>query len=139
MTALQTEWLRILTTALARLNWLFVVSRTSAFALKGQKILDAAEAGRRLGVRYLLEGSIRRAGDRVRVTGQLIEATSGAHLWADHFDGQLDNLFDLQDEIVSSTVGAIEPTLLRAEAERARSARPEKMFAPTTIISGQRR
>jgi TolB-like protein/class 3 adenylate cyclase/Flp pilus assembly protein TadD len=115
-----------LTTALARLNWLFVVSRTSAFALKGLKI-DSAEAGRRLGVRYLLEGSIRRAGERVRIHGQLVDARSGVHIWADHFDGQLGNLLDLQDEIVSSIVGAIEPSLLRAEAERARSARPEDM------------
>jgi TolB-like protein/class 3 adenylate cyclase/Flp pilus assembly protein TadD len=115
-----------LTTALARLKWLFVVSRTSAFALKGLK-LDAGEAGRRLGVRYLLEGSIRRAGERVRISSQLIEASSGAHIWADHFDGRLDDLLDLQDDIVSATIGAIEPRLLRAEAERARSARPDDM------------
>ena len=117
-----------LTNALARLNWLFVVSRTSAFALKGLKV-DAAEAGRRLGVRYLLEGSIRRAGDRVRIAAQLIDASNGAHIWADHFDGRLDDMFDLQDEIVSSTVGAIEPSLLRTEAERARSARPHEIRA----------
>ena len=117
-----------LTNALARLNWLFVVSRISAFALKGLKI-DAGEAGRRLGVRYLLEGSIRRAGDKVRIAVQLIEARNGAHIWADHFDSRLDDLFDLQNEIVSSTVGAIEPSLLRAEAERTRSARPEDIRA----------
>lgn len=113
-----------LTSALSRLNWLFVVSRMSAFALKGVKI-DAAEAGRRLGVRYLLEGSVRRANDKVRIAAQLIDAGTGAHIWADHFDGGLDDVFDFQDEIVSSTVGAIEPGLLRVEAERVRHVRPE--------------
>ncbi|WFU85850.1 adenylate/guanylate cyclase domain-containing protein [Rhizobium sp. CC1099] len=117
-----------LTSALSRLNWLFVVSRMSAFALKGVKI-DAAEAGRRLGVRYLLEGSVRRANGRVRIAAQLIEASTGAHIWADHFDGRLDDIFELQDEIVSSTVGAIEPSLLRAEAERIRNPRAEDVRA----------
>jgi len=117
-----------LTTALARLNWLFVVARASAFALKGLKI-DPGEAGRRLGVRYLLEGSIRRSGERVRITAQLIDANTGGHVWADHFDGRRDELFDLQDEIVAATVGAIEPSLLRAEAERASRTRPEDMRA----------
>lgn len=117
-----------LTTALARLNWLFVVARTSAFALKGQAV-DAREAGRRLGVRYLLEGSVRCAGERVRITGQLIEAASGAHIWADHFDGPIGDIFGLQDEIVAATVGAIEPSVLRAEVERARIAPPEDIRA----------
>jgi adenylate cyclase len=117
-----------LTTALARLNWLFVVARTSAFALKDQSI-DARDAGRRLGVRYLLEGSVRRAGDRVRITAQLIDAQSGAHVWADKFDGPLDGLFDLQDEIIGKTVAAIEPFILLAESERARHMRPEDMAA----------
>jgi TolB-like protein/class 3 adenylate cyclase/tetratricopeptide (TPR) repeat protein len=115
-----------LTTALARLNWLFVVARTSAFALRGQAV-DAREAGRRLGVRYLLEGSVRRVGRHVRVTGQLIDAVSGAHVWADRFDGLFDNILDLQDEIVASTVGAIEPNVLHAEIERTRLTRPEDM------------
>jgi TolB-like protein/class 3 adenylate cyclase/Flp pilus assembly protein TadD len=113
-----------LTTALARINWLFVISRISAFALKGLKI-DAAEIGRRLGVRYLLEGSIRRAGSRLRITAQLIDTGNNSHIWADRFEGTEDGLFDLQDEIVSSTIGAIEPKLLNAEAERARRARAE--------------
>jgi adenylate cyclase len=117
-----------LTTALARLNWLFVVARTSAFVLKGQ-VIDAREAGCRLGVRYLLEGSVRRAGGRVRVTGQLIEAATGTHIWADHFDTTLDNILDLQDEIVAATVGALEPKILRAEIGRARLTRPEDMRA----------
>ncbi len=117
-----------LTTALARLNWLFVVARTSAMALRGQAV-DAREAGRRLGVRYLLEGSIRWAGQRVRVTAQLIDGASGAHIWADRFDRPIDDILDLQDEIVASTVGAIEPNVLRAEVERARLTRPEDMRA----------
>ena len=117
-----------LTTALARINWLFVISRTSAFALKGLRI-DAGEAGRRLGVRYLLEGSIREAGDRVRINCQLIDTTTGKHIWADRFDGATDDLLKLQDAIVESTIGAIEPNLLRAEAERARTTRIEDIRA----------
>jgi adenylate cyclase len=117
-----------LTTALARLNWMFVVARTSASALK-DKGLDAREAGRRLGVRYLLEGSVRVTGQRVRVTGQLIDAESGVHIWADSVDRPLDDIFGLQDDIVASTVGAIEPSMLRAEAARARRTPPENLRA----------
>jgi TolB-like protein/class 3 adenylate cyclase/Flp pilus assembly protein TadD len=117
-----------LTTALARLNWLFVIARTSAFALKRAPV-DAIEAGRRLGVRYLLEGSVRQADRRVRINGQLIDAGSGNHIWADRFDGQIDDLLGLQDQIVSSVVGAIEPTLLKAESDRALLTRPEDMRA----------
>jgi TolB-like protein/class 3 adenylate cyclase/Flp pilus assembly protein TadD len=117
-----------LTTALARINWLFVVARSSTFALKGQQV-DALDAGRRLGVRYLLEGSVRRAGDHVRITGQLIDASRAVHVWADYFDLPLDDLFSLQDDMVASVVGAIEPTLLNAEVERARLTRPENMQA----------
>ncbi len=117
-----------LTTALARVNWLFVVSRTSAFALKGLRI-DAGEAGRRLGVRYLLEGSIREAGNRIRINCQLIDTTTQKHIWADRFDSPTDDLLQLQDGIVESTVGAIEPNLLRAEAERSRTTRVEDIRA----------
>jgi adenylate cyclase len=117
-----------LTTALARVNWLFVVARTSAFALKGTQV-DAIEAGRRLGVRYLVEGSVRRARDTLRINGQLIDASSGRHLWADQFGGKIDDLLEFQDEIVGSVVGAIEPNLLQAEVERARLTRPEDMRA----------
>jgi TolB-like protein/class 3 adenylate cyclase/Tfp pilus assembly protein PilF len=117
-----------LTTALARVNWLFVVSRMSAFALKGAQV-DAEEAGRRLGVRYLLEGSIRGAGTRVRINCQLIDSTIGKHVWADRFDVATDDLLELQDAIIGSTVAAIEPTLLRAEAERTRSTRVEDIRA----------
>jgi TolB-like protein/class 3 adenylate cyclase/Flp pilus assembly protein TadD len=117
-----------LTTALARLNWLFVVARTSAFALRGQAV-DAREVGRRLGVRYLLEGSVRCAKERVRVTGQLIDTAKGEHIWADHFDGSIADIFGLQDEIVASTIGALEPTMLRVEGKRARLTPPEDMQA----------
>jgi TolB-like protein/class 3 adenylate cyclase/Flp pilus assembly protein TadD len=117
-----------LTTALGRLNWLFVVARTSTFALRGQTV-DAKEASRRLGVRYLLEGSVRRAGDRFRLNAQLIDATSGSHLWAERFDAAAEDIFDLQDRVVASTIAAIEPSLLRAEGERARRTRPSDMRA----------
>jgi TolB-like protein/class 3 adenylate cyclase/Flp pilus assembly protein TadD len=117
-----------LTTALARINWLFVVSRISASALKGLRI-DAREAGRRLGVRYLLEGSVREAEGRLRINCQLIDGTSDRHIWADRFDGTVAGLLDLQDTIVESTVGALEPNLLRAEADRTRSVGIEDMRA----------
>jgi len=106
------------TTAIARFPWLTVVARNSAFTYKG-KAIDVRRAAGELGVRYVLEGSVRRAGNRVRITGQLIDASSGSHLWADRFDGTLDDVFDLQDRIASSVVGAIEPKLQRAEIERA--------------------
>jgi adenylate cyclase len=117
-----------LTTALGRLRWLFVVARTSAYALKGQPI-DVREAGSRLGVRYLLEGSVQRSGQVVRIAAQLIDTTTGAHMWARRFDGKLDAIFDLQDEIVASTVAALEPLLLSVEGERAHRARPQDMRA----------
>lgn len=104
---------------LARLHWLFVIARNSSFTFKG-KAVDAKEIGARLGVRYLLEGSVRRAGERVRIACQLIDAGSGLHLWTDRFDGTLSDVFDLQDRITSSVIGAIEPKLRDAEIERAR-------------------
>jgi TolB-like protein len=105
-------------TALSRKRSLFVVARNSSFVYKG-KAVDIRQVGRDLGVRYVLEGSVRKAGNQVRITGQLIEAASGAHLWADRFDGPLDDIFKLQDQIASSVVGAILPELSRAEIERA--------------------
>lgn len=113
-----------ITTALARCSRLTVIARNSAFTYKG-KAVDIRQVGRELGVGYVLEGSVRRGGDRLRITGQLIDAVSGAHLWADRFDGAADDVFDLQDRITESVVGAIEPTLLLAEAERRRTAPPE--------------
>jgi len=107
-----------ITTALSRTGWLFVIARNSSFTYKGRAV-DIKQVGRELGVRYLLEGSIRRAGGRVRITGQLIEAATGGHVWADRFEGAFDDIFELQDRITDSVVGAIEPSLRRAETVRA--------------------
>jgi len=104
-------------TALSRIRWLFVIARNSSFTYKGQTV-DVKQIGRELGVRYVLEGSVRRAGGRVRITAQLIDATSGAHLWADRFDGSLEDVFDLQDKVASSVAGVIEPALQAAETAR---------------------
>jgi TolB-like protein/class 3 adenylate cyclase len=104
-------------TALSRIRWLFVIARNSTFTYKGQSV-DVKQVGRELGVRYVLEGSVRKAGQRVRITGQLIDALNGTHLWADRFDGSLEDVFDLQDKVASSVAGVIEPTLQSAEAAR---------------------
>jgi adenylate cyclase len=115
-------------TALARIRWLFVIARNSTFAYKGRAI-DAKQIGRELGVRYLLEGSVRKSSNRVRITAQLIDATNGAHLWADRFDGSLEEVFELQDKVAISVAGVIEPTLRQAEIERARRKRPDSLDA----------
>src|SRR5436305_10875323 len=107
-----------ITTAIARLPWLFVIARNSSFTYKG-KAVDVKQVARELGVHYVLEGSVRKSGNRVRITGQLIDTTTGAHIWADRFDGALDDIFELQDQIASSVAGAIEPKLRYAEIERA--------------------
>jgi adenylate cyclase len=104
-------------TALSRIRWLFVVARNSSFTYKGQSP-DVERVCRELGVRYVLEGSVRKAGGRVRITAQLIDALNGAHLWADHFDGSLKDVFDLQDKVALSVAGVIEPTLQAAETAR---------------------
>jgi TolB-like protein/class 3 adenylate cyclase len=109
-------------TALSRIRWLFVIARNSSFTYKGQPT-DVRQVGRELGVRYVLEGSVRRAGGRIRITVQLIDAVSGAHIWADRFDGSLENVFDFQDEVAVSVAGAIEPRVEAAEIQRS-SARP---------------
>ena len=101
-------------TALSRIRWLFVIARNSSFTYKDRRV-DVKQVGRELGVRYVLEGSVRKGGGRVRITAQLIEAESGAHLWADRFDGSLDDVFDLQDKVALSIAGVIEPTLQAAE------------------------
>ena len=101
-------------TALSRIRWLFVIARNSSFTYKGQA-LDVKQVGRELGVRYVLEGSVRKGGDRVRITAQLIDAETGTHLWADRFDGSLEDVFDLQDKVASSVAGVIEPALQAAE------------------------
>lgn len=115
-------------TALSRMRWLFVIARNSSFTYKGRPV-DVKQVGRELGVRYLLEGSVRKAANRVRITGQLIDASTGAHLWADRFDGALDDIFALQDEITISVVGAIEPSVRLAEIERAKRKRPDSLDA----------
>ena len=115
-------------TGLSRIKWLFVISRNSTFIYKGKPI-DVKTVGRELGVRYVLEGSVRRSGDHVRVTGQLIETETAAHVWADRYDGTLDDIFALQDEMTMSVIGAVEPTLRKAEVERARRKRPDNLDA----------
>ena len=111
--------------ALSRMRWLFVIARNSSFTYKGRAV-DVKQVGRELGVRYVLEGSVRKAANRVRITGQLIDATPGAHLWADRFEGTLGDIFDLQDQLPTSVVGAIAPQLERAEIERAKQKPTEK-------------
>jgi len=104
-------------TALSRIRWLFVIARNSTFTYKGQAI-DVKRVGRELGVRYVLEGSVRKGGGRVRITAQLVETETGTHLWADRFDGSLQDVFDLQDQVAVSVAGVIEPTLQAAETAR---------------------
>src|SRR6516162_8647896 len=104
-------------TALSRIRWLFVIARNSTFTYKGQAI-DVKRVGRELGVRYVLEGSVRKGGGRVRITAQLIEAETGAHLWADRFDGSLKDVFELQEQVAISVTGVIEPALQAAETAR---------------------
>jgi TolB-like protein/class 3 adenylate cyclase len=104
-------------TSLAKSSWLFVIARNSSFIYKGRAV-DIKTVGQELGVRYVLEGSIRKAKDKIRLTGQLIDATTGTHLWADRYDGSLEDIFELQDKITSSVVGAISPKLEAAEIER---------------------
>ena len=112
-----------ITTALSRIRWFFVIARNSSFTYKGQAI-NVKRVGRELGVRYVLEGSVRKAAGRVRITAQLIDATNGAHLWADRFDGSLEEVFDLQDKVASSVAGVIEPTLQAAETALGRPPDP---------------
>jgi adenylate cyclase len=122
-------------TGLARIKWLFVIARNSSFAYKGRAV-DVRQVGRELGVRYVLEGSVRKAGNRVRITAQLIEAETGAHLWADKFDGLLEDVFDLQDQITDSVVGIVEPSLQRSEIERSRRKRPDSLDAYDLFLRG---
>jgi TolB-like protein len=115
-------------TGLSRIKWIFVIARNSSFAYRG-KTMDVKQIGRELGVRYVLEGSVRRSASRVRITAQLIDTGSGAHIWADHYDRALDDVFAVQDELTMSVVGVIEPTLRKAEIERARRKRPDSLDA----------
>jgi TolB-like protein/Flp pilus assembly protein TadD len=104
-------------TALSQCSWLFVIARSSSFTYRG-RTADVRQIGRELGVRYVLEGSVRRVGDRLRFAAQLVDTASGAHIWANRFDGEMSDVFELQDRITESVVGAIEPRLQRAEIER---------------------
>jgi TolB-like protein len=122
-------------TALSRTPWLFVIARNSSFTYKGRAV-DVRQVGRELGVRYVMEGSVRKAANRVRITGQLIDATTGAHLWADHFDGSLDDIFELQDQVAERVVGAIMPKLERAEIERAKRKPTESLDAYDYYLRG---
>jgi adenylate cyclase len=115
-------------TALSRFKALFVIARNSSFTYKG-KAVDIRQVGRELGVRYVLEGSVRKAANRLRISGQLIDASTGGHLWADHFDGVLEDIFELQDRVTSSVVGAIAPKLEQAETERAMRKSTESLDA----------
>ncbi len=122
-------------TALSRMTWLFVIARNSSFTYKG-KAVDIKQVGRELGVRYVLEGSVRKAGNKVRITGQLIDTSNGAHLWADRFDGALEDVFELQDEVTTSVIGAIAPKLEQAEIERARHKPTDKLAAYDYYLHG---
>ena len=117
-----------ITTALSRIGSFFVVSRNSSFTFKGKKV-SAQEVGRQLGVRYIVEGSVQRAGKRLRMTAQLIDADTGHHLWADRYDGELSDVFDLQDRLVTSVVGAISPRVQEAEIKRALLKHPDSLEA----------
>lgn len=127
-----------LITGLSRVSWLFVIARDSSFVFRSEKV-DARTIGDRLGVRYLVEGSVRRAGPRLRLTVQLIEAATGNHLWADKYDGTLEDVFDFQDRTVVSLVGAMEPKLRAAEILRARRKRPENLDAFDLYLQAQPR
>lgn len=122
-------------TALSRFKQLFVIARNSSFTYKG-KAVDIKQVGRELGVRYVLEGSVRKAGSRVRIAGQLLDASSGAHVWADRFDGALEEVFDLQDSVTTSVVGAISLQILQAEIERTRRKPTERFDAYDLCLQG---
>jgi TolB-like protein/Tfp pilus assembly protein PilF len=121
---------------LSRIKWLFVVARNSSFTYKGE-VVDLKRIGRELGVRYLLQGSLRKVGSRVRISAQMIEAETGGHIWAGRYDRPLDDIFALQDEITLSVVGAIEPSLRRAEVERVIRMRPESLDAYDLVLQAQ--
>jgi TolB-like protein len=121
--------------ALSRINWLFVIARNSSFTYKGRSV-DVKQVGRELGVRYVLEGSLRKAGNRVRINGQLIDAGAGTNLWSERFEGASDDIFALQDQITTSVVGAIAPQLERAEIERAQRKPTESLDAHDCYLRG---
>jgi TolB-like protein len=117
-----------ITTDLSRIKWLFVIARNSSFVYKG-KAVDVRQVGRELGVRYVLEGGVRKAGQRLRITAKLVDASTGALVWAERFDGALDAVFDLQDQITDRVVAAVEPSVQKSEIERSRQKRPDSLDA----------
>jgi TolB-like protein len=121
--------------ALSRINWLFVIARNSTFAYR-ERAVDVKQIGRELGIRYVLEGSLRKAKDRIRITGQLADASTGENLWSERFDGTLEDIFALQDQITTSVVGAIAPQLERAEIERAQRKPTESLHAYDYYLRG---
>ena len=122
-------------TALSRFKALFVIARNSSFTYRGRAV-DVRQVGRELGVRYVLEGSVRKAANRVRITGQLVDTATGAHLWADHFDGTLDDIFDLQDQLTATIVGAIAPRVEQAEIERTKRKPTDRLDAYDYYLRG---
>jgi TolB-like protein len=122
-------------TALSRFKWLFVIARNSSFTYKGHAV-DVKQVGRELGVRYVLEGSIRKSGNRVRIAAQLVEASAGGHLWADRFEGPLDDIFALQDQVTAGVISAISPKLEQAEIERATRKSTEDLQAYDYYLRG---
>jgi TolB-like protein/tetratricopeptide (TPR) repeat protein len=122
-------------TALSRFKSLFVIARNSSFTYKGRAV-DVKQISRELGVRYVLEGSVQKAADRVRITGQLVDASNGVHIWAERFDGGLSDIFDLQDQVTESVVGAIAPAVEKAEIERARRKPTESLDAYALYLHG---
>jgi TolB-like protein len=122
-------------TALSRMRWLFVIARNSSFTYKGRSV-DVKQVGRELGVRYIVEGAVRKAANRVRITAQLIDATTGAHIWADRFDGTFDDVFHMQDQIATSVVGAIARRLEQAEIERSKKKPTENLDAYDLFLRG---
>ena len=122
-------------TALSRIPWLFVIARTSTFSY-GTRSIDIRQVGRELGVRYVLEGSVRKEADRVRIMPQLIDASTGAHLWAERFEGSIDRIFELQDQVTEKIVGAIGPKLQRVEIERIRHKPTENLDAYDYFLRG---
>ena len=122
-------------TGLSRFRWLFVIARNSSFMYKGRAV-DVKQVGRELGVRYLLEGSVRKSANRIRIAGQLIDASSGTHLWADRFEGAIEDVFELQDQVTTSVVGAIAPRLRQAEMDRVRRKPTESLDAYDLFFRG---
>ena len=120
-------------TALSRIRWFFVIARNSTFTYKGRAV-DVKQVGRELGVRYVLEGSVRKSGNRIRVTAQLVEAATGNHVWAERYDRDLADIFAVQDEITERVVAAIEPELYAAEQVRSQSKPPDSLDAWECVI-----